>query len=372
MGWTTRNLTADTAGAPLSVYQPTAWLSAGNSRHVVFQGYSSQSGGDGHLYELRSGPGGGWYVTDLTGEAGAPPVATNANGYVNARDGSHHVVYQGAGFDGHVHELWSARDGWRHNDLTAAADAPLTLTQPTGFATAFDGAQHVTFRGRDEHIHVLSHSGAGWHDEDVTALTGAPLTAADSTPTGYSFDDQRSAHLLARTDDGHVIEYWTDPAGWHAGDLTAATGAAAASDAATIHGYVFRGQGTQHVVFVGGDGHVHEFWWTTDGWRHTDVTREAGAPPAQATTSPACFAFEPGANHPAATQHVFFVGHDNFIHELWWNGDGWHFTTLTSAAAGSAPAVGDAVGFVEDDGSQNVYYWSNAHQIMELRWTPAA
>jgi hypothetical protein len=37
-------------------------------------------------------------------------------------------------------------------------------------------------------------------------------------------------------------------------------------------GYMFDAQGTQHVVYRGGDGHIHELWWDAHGWHHTDAT----------------------------------------------------------------------------------------------------
>jgi len=46
---------------------------------------------------------------------------------------------------------------------------------------------------------------------------------------------------------------------WHDGDLTSVTGAPGA--AGDPSGYVFDAQGTQHVVYRAGNGHIHEMWW---------------------------------------------------------------------------------------------------------------
>ena len=131
MGWRMKNLTTATSGAPLAVYQPTAWLFAQFTRHVVFQGYDPHSGGDGQLYELYCSESDDWNVKNLVSEAGGAAARTNANGYIWAHQGSQHVVYQGSRLDGHVHELWYTEDdGWNANDLTHAATAPLALSQP--------------------------------------------------------------------------------------------------------------------------------------------------------------------------------------------------------------------------------------------------
>lgn len=372
MGWSLTNLTTATAGAPLAVYQPTAWLFAQYTRHVVFQGYNSTTGGDGQLYELYCSASDDWNVKNLVSEAGGAAAATNANGYIWAHQGSQHVVYQGQRFDGHVHELWYTEDdGWNANDLTEAAGAPLTLSQPYGYETFYDGTQRVVYQARvGGHIHELSNSGDGWHDLDLTAATGAPPCAPDAAPTGYSFEDQRTAHVLVRTEVGHILEFWRDATAWHWGDLTAVTGAPVVSDAETVSGYIFRGQGTQHIDYVGGNGHLHELWWDPSGWHHNDLTAAGAAVPPYPTSSPAGYAFEAGPFQPIATQHVIFTGNDGNVHELWWREGVWH-TNDIGPLVGAPAIVGAPVAFVEvDEGTQNVFYLSDSHEIVELRWTP--
>jgi hypothetical protein len=101
----------------------------------------------------------------------------------------------------------------------------------------------------------------GWHVADLTAVTGA--AAASGDPTGYMFDAQGTQHVNYRGTDGHVYELWWEPVGgWHVADLTAVTGAAAASGDPT--GYMFDAQGTQHVNYRGTDGHVYELWWVAN------------------------------------------------------------------------------------------------------------
>ncbi|WP_285115638.1 hypothetical protein [Leifsonia sp. fls2-241-R2A-40a] len=371
MGWSTTDLTTR-AGAPLAVYQPTAWLFAQFTRHVVFQGFTFSGGDDGQLYELYCSEGDDWHVKNLVSEAGGAEAATTANGYIWAHQGSQHVVYQGRQFDGHVHELWYTEDdGWNANDLTNAGHAPLTLSQPYGYETYYDGTQRVVYHARGGgHIHELSNSGNGWHDLDLTGATGAPACAPGVAATGYSFEDQRTAHVLTRTEAGHVIEFWADASGWHWGDLTAATGAPAASDSDLFHGYVFRGDGTQHVDYVGVDGHIHELWWRTDGWHHNDLTVAADAPAPTRTGTPVGYAFEAGLFQPVATQHVVYTGADGFVHELWWSTGAWHHNDI-AARVGAPPAWSEPAAFVEVDlGTQNVFYLSDAHHIVELQWRP--
>ena len=62
---------------------------------------------------------------------------------------------------------------------------------------------------------------------------------------------------------------------WHVNDLTAASGGPAVGQF-RLSGYVFDAQGTQHVVYIGVDSHVHELWWNTSGWHHLASRRPTG------------------------------------------------------------------------------------------------
>lgn len=383
--WTVTNL-ADAVGAPLGVHQPAAWADAAGARYIVFQGYSPVTGGTGHLHLLHAQAPGGtergggsaaaadaaadaadWALADLTELTGAPEAATTARGYSRTADGSQHVVYQGRRFDGHVHELscFDAADDWAHRDLTETTGAPLALSQPSGFETRYDATQRVVYQGRDGHIHQLAEAGGAWRHEDLTALSGAPACAPDAAPAGYGYDARRSAHVVVRTADGHLLEYREQGGEWEWNDLTLATRSPVASDAETVCGYVLAAEPTQHVDFVGGDGHVHELWRGDGEWRHGDLTAAAGAPAAQATTQPASYAAEDGPGRP--TQHVLFVGTDAYVHELWWAPSAWHYTEVTSAALGSLRVLGHPVGFAVADGTHDGCYLADSHELVLLR-----
>src|SRR5262249_48334818 len=90
------------------------------------------------------------------------------------------------------------------------------------------GTQHVVYRGGDGHVHELWWSeSSGWQRNDLTAAPGAPAAAGD--PAGYMFDAQGTQHVVYRGGDGHIHELWCSPEAWHHNDLTAATGAPAAA-----------------------------------------------------------------------------------------------------------------------------------------------
>ena len=279
MGWKSRNLTLE-FGGPLATFGPAAYLFlfANSPRHVVYQGFTPEGGSTGVINELYTTADGAWHTNNLNAAAGgAPPAFSIPTAYVYATQGQQHVLYIGALFDGHVHELWWDGD-WHHHDLMDGSGFPLALSEPRGYEYLADGTENVVYKGQDNHLHLLTNNGTGsnvWQHTDMTAKFGGP--APDGAPGAYVFGAQNTEHINYRSADGHINEYWKDVNGWHHSDLTARTGAPAAVDDGHT-GYVFRDQLTQHVNFVSADGHIHELWWQASGWTHEDLTEHTGAP----------------------------------------------------------------------------------------------
>jgi hypothetical protein len=145
------------------------------------------------------------------------------------------------------------------------------------------------------------------------------------------FEAQGTQHVMYRSGNGHVHEMWWDATnGWGSGDLTAVTGApTAAGDPA---GYVFDAEGSQHVIYRAGNGRLYELWWTAaQGWNQGDLTAAAGSP--HAAGDPGAYAFR-----AEGTQHVVYRTADGHLHEMWWRpGPGNHDGDLTIAARPPKP-----------------------------------
>jgi hypothetical protein len=297
----------------------------------------------------------GWNYNDLTAATGAPLAIFAPMGYVFDAQDTQHVVYQGyiegQGPDGHIHELyWDGQ--WHHNDLTNATGAPLAFEAPWAYVFAAQGTQHVIYlglgangQGTDGHIHELYWDGQ-WHHNDLTAATGAPTTAIP--PVGYAFETQRTQHVFYLSG-GDIHELWWDSNGWHHNDVTVAGGAPNSLGVLTAH--VFFAQGTQHIFYVRGisggtDDHIHELWWDGNGWHDHDLTVAASAPTyGLGNLRSYVFAAQ-------GTQHVVYLatgavgeGGDGHVHELYWDGQ-WHHNDLTTAAG--APLASQPTGYVFD------------------------
>ncbi len=351
--WHLGRLTQATGG-PLASSDPCAYVfDAQATQHAVYVG-------SGHMQELWWDAANGWHIEDLSAATGAPAPSGTPCGYTFAAQSTQHVFYRGS--NGKVYELWwDAANGWHIEDLSAATGAPLAVGDPSAYVFNAQGTQHVLFRDGDGHVRELWwDAGGGWHLEDLSIATGAPPAAGN--PCGYVFDAQGTQHVVFRDGAGHIRELWWDAAsGWHLEDLTAATGAPLSSSDPTA--YVFSAQSTQHVIFRSADGHIHELWWDAGaGWHHGDLSAATSAP--IASSAPAAYVFD-----AQGSQHVIYRGSDNRIHELWWDtAAGWHIEDL-SLATGAPPAAGDPTGYVfAAQNTQHIIYRSSGGEVVELWW----
>jgi Pro-kumamolisin, activation domain/Abnormal spindle-like microcephaly-assoc'd, ASPM-SPD-2-Hydin/Subtilase family len=320
--WVDNDLTDEAGAVPPTVTSSLEGFPlSDDSQHVFFIGT------DGHVYELYITAGAGWVYNDLTALARAvPPNPTTALDGYRLSDDSKHVNYIGT--DGHVHELYITRGGrWVDNDLTSLAGAvpPIPTTALDGYPLS-DDSEHVFFIGTDHHVHELYLTrGAAWVDNDLTALAGAvppiPTTALD----GYRLSDD-SKHVNFIGTDHHVHELYIHAgASWVDNDLTAEAGAVPPTATSALDGFPLSDD-SQHLFFIGADTHVHELYITAGaGWVDIDLTTLAGAVPPIPTTA------LDGYRLSDDSKHVNFIGTDNHVHELYIHaGAGWVDNDLTA------------------------------------------
>ncbi len=349
-------------GAPPGADTLTAYTwDVDETQHIVYRGR------DRHIHELWFHQNSGWHYHDLTELLRViPSPIDKLVGYTWDIDKTQHIVYVDPNFM--VRELWFHQDsGWHHNNLTLTANAPLARGDLTGYTWYVDRAQHIVFPGKDGHLHALSFSQeSGWKHQDLTSKTGAP--SAKECPTGYTWDADETQHVVFAGEDGHIYELWFSvKSDWHYHDLTKATGAPLAESAP--FGYTWDVDKTQHVIYRGSDGHVHELWFDQDsGWHHNNLTLATGAP--FATLDPHGYTWDADE-----TQHIVYRSQDGHIQELWFDQDsGWHHNNLTSAT-GAPPARSAPIGYTWDvDGTQHVVYLGedgNIHELWFARWEAA-
>ena len=289
MIWTNNDLTALANGALAYLGSELHGYSLGdNSQHVNF------IDANGHVHELYRSPdpAAQWVDNDLTAlvalagtssVAGLGEVIASAFDGYSLSDNSQHVNF----IDGfaHVHELYRSPNPaaqWVDHDLTAlAAGAEAQLTPLNGYSQN-DNSQHVNFIDANGHVHELYRSpdpAARWVDNDLNRSCRWKRPAIVNALYGYSQNDN-SQHVNFIDANGHVRELYRSPdpgrsvgrqrpnrpCRWNQEPICA------------LYGYSL-GDNSQHVNFIGANGHVRELYRSPDPaaqWVDNDLTDLAG------------------------------------------------------------------------------------------------
>jgi hypothetical protein len=227
-------------------------------------------------------------------------LSYSLDGYATSWNGQQHVTYIGQ--DGKVHELvYSDNGGWKHNilsDLAKATGADDQSSLPSrvglldGYATPWNSQQHVNYIGQDGKVHELVYSDSGgWKHNILNDL---------AKPTGA--DDQSSL----------------------------------ASQGMGLDGYATPWNHQQHVNYLGLDGKVHELVYSdSGGWKHnilSDLAKATGSDDKNSLPDPSS-ALDGYATPWNKQQHVNYIGMDRKVHELVYSDNGgWKHNILSDLA----------------------------------------
>jgi hypothetical protein len=314
---------------------------------------------DGHIHERLHYPTGNWIHNDLTllsGNGVAPAPGSPLDAYAGPDDGQH-INFIGA--DGHVRELYITPGGqWVNNDLNQLSKGvpPHPDTPLDGYIDG-DSGQHVNFIDTDHHVHELYiHPNAQWIDNDLTILSGNGIAPRSNSPLDGYVDGDNGQHVNFIGTDNHVHELYIHPnAQWINNDLTVLSGNdIAPSPDSSLCGYLGPDNG-QHINFIGTDNHVHELYIHPNAqWINNDLTDLSGNGTPPAANSPLC-----GYWGSSNTQHVNFIGSDGHVRELYIHSNAqWINNDLTDLSGnGMVPATNSALhSYAQPNGDQHVNY----------------
>jgi hypothetical protein len=295
-------------------------------------------------------------------------MPSNITAYEWPLNGTAHIAYETG--DNHIHEMAiGQKRTWRDNDITRAAASPgLESAILAGFTWPDGHTQQIAYTSTldtNGHIYELvMYQEHPWSVEDIMmqAIEAAP--ADGFALVGYAWKATGTKNLVYSGRDGHLHELSTGIRGsWKYSDLTQVTGAPLAENS-PLAAFAWEAGGTKQVVYVSGDGHVHELMSGMDGaWTHTDLTSVSGAPVA-GDSALAAFAWEAGG-----TKQVVYIGDDGDVYELVCGQKaGWTFTDLT-ALTGAPLAVGSALAASswETGRTKCVAYVGSNNHIYELQ-----
>lgn len=211
----------------------------------------------------------------------------------------------------------------------------------------------------------------GW-GAGCPCVVGAPAPAAGSALTSFVDESALVTHVFYEGTNGHIYEFYcacNSGGTWHFDDPTSlAGGAPAAAPGSALTSFI--DGGVMHVFYLGANNNVYELYWISGTvWHSDDPTALAGAPVATSGSPLASFVDSGGA------MHVFYWNSQN-VHEVFWTGGtAWHTDVPTALAGAPVGAVGSAlIGFANtsgkgDTGGHVMYLGTNAH-VYTLSLTP--
>jgi hypothetical protein len=243
------------------------------SQHVFYVDNNNQ------VIELYSPyatqPLGKFEVNDLSIHSGYTESNTPMNGsplvgYVFENEGTEHVFY--IANDNTIRELYYS-GAWYGNNLsevTGALATPPKVNSPlAAYVQEFDNTQHVIYIDNQNHVHELYWSGGAWHNglPDLTQTTGTPQPAGNSDLAGYACEYERTEHVIYIGNDGHIHELWNGGT-WNTTDLTdkAGSGATAPMNGTPLAGYSDEAEQTHHVFYIDVNYNVHELYRSGNAW----------------------------------------------------------------------------------------------------------
>jgi hypothetical protein len=200
-----------------------------------------------------------------------------------------------------------------------------------------------------------------WQHNPIAQKAGAPAAAGD--PGSYVWVGDKTQHIVYLGLENQVHELWLRKGqDWrYGGALSMTTGGQMAGG--DPDGYAWEGDQTQHIIYRGQDNQIHELWQRKGAeWKYGGaLSARVGAPLAVGNLSG--FVWEKDQ-----TQHIIYRGPDNGIHEIWQRkGAEWKYGGSLNQQVGAPATAGDPFGFVwEEDQTQHVVYRGADNQIHEL------
>ena len=286
--------------------------------------------------------------------------------------------------------------GWIETDFTTTQPyTPPSSGSITGFVTPWNDQQHIDYVGADHHIHEMVYE-TSWISNDLFqqfAPLSAPSVESGTRIAGYVTEQTQwveynrewfevlvaaQQHVVYVGTDLHVYELMFDSVNgekWNLTDLTSQAGAPAASPGTGLAAYASAQNGNpqQHVDYVGLDGLIHELLFdlaTSPHWQLGNPMQGLAMPypvfgsglVGYVSSSP-----DPSTNQ----QHIDYVGLDDHVHELMFDGTRWNAGDLTQLSGGTMlPDFTTALtGYVTPwDGQQHVDFAGTDGHVHEMRY----
>jgi parallel beta-helix repeat protein len=216
-----------------------------------------------------------------------------------------------------VYRLYYNGSSWINDNLTGENIA--TPARPSSTISSFrdgSGNEQTFYTANTGHVYQLVHGSSSWSQKDLTqAVATAPPAASCSGETTYLSSDGQ--HVVYVGADQHVHQFYYNfgTSTWTDQDLTAASGSPQPIACTSLSSFYLSGTTpTQHIIFMGWDQYLYQLTASSPTWHWT--WQQLGPSVALGSTI-AAYATQTGQ------QHIAFVGSDQYVHQMWYNGSYW-------------------------------------------------
>ncbi|MBV8549988.1 MAG: hypothetical protein JOY54_01720 [Acidobacteriaceae bacterium] len=306
-----------------------------------------------------------WVNNDLTADSGSTTLAAVGSALTTLYfNGSDHVYF----FDtnGNVNQLLWTGSAWVDNNLTADSGSTHIAATGAGITSLyFSTGDRVYYIDTNQHVNVMGWTGAAWRDIDLTALARVPALAAPKSALSSLYFGGTD-HIYYIDVNGNVNQLLTVGLSYVNNNLTADSGTSVVAETTSgLSSLYFNG--ADHVYYVDTNQNVDQLLWTGAAWVNNNLTADSGTSTIAWMGSAITSLYFNGADH------VYYLGSNQDINQLFWDGAAWVDNNLTADSGSSALGLGTtgltSLYFV---GADHVYYVDTNHNVNQLLWTGAA
>jgi RHS repeat-associated protein len=323
-----------------------------------------------HLCQLWGTTGSGWSTQDLSDQTNSGPALAGSSLSAVFQSPAIHVFYQGA--NQHLYDMEWTGSAWQNLDMTVLTGATAASGTKLSTLVGLPNSPMTFYEGTDQHFYLVYWAAWAnvWSNAELNTGTGeTTLMATNSSVSSGAYGSGLYGFYLG-TNQHLITIYWSGSA-WLAADLTALSGTTAlAVNGSSLTTSVPNVGSTPLMNFYEGAGqHIFSTYWSTgaNAWQTLDFTSFTGATNVAAVLTAL-------SNNPSGPQ-AYYLGSNQHLDDINWNGSAWVNTDLTSLSGSSAvPAAGSALSSHGTSGgnTSNIFFEGTDQHIYHTYYKPSA
>lgn len=197
------------------------------------------------------------------------------------------------------------------------------------------------------------------------ATSGVVSNPGTGSPNRLLYSGNGTEDIFYLDSVGHVHQFVSTANGWSDVDVTASSSAPVAASGTALTSVLDSSTNFAHVYYLGTNQHVYELYGSGTTWHSNDPTSLSGAPVAVSGSSLTSIIAS------GNVIHVFYRGTNQNVYELYGSGTTWHSDDASSLAGAPVASSASALTSFIDSTVIHVFYLGTNQNVYELYWTTA-